>query len=129
MAPVVAVVGASCDRRKFGNKAVRAHVEMGYTVYPVNPKEGEVEGLPAFPDLTSLPGPVDRISMYVPPAVGITMLPAIVKLGPKEFFLNPGTESPELVAAARELGLAPIEACSILDLGTTPEAVDEALED
>ena len=67
--------------------------------------------------------------MYVPPAVGITMLPAIVKLGPKELFLNPGTESPELVAAARELGLAPIEACSILDLGTTPEAVDEALED
>ena len=43
--PTVAVVGASADRRKFGNKSVRAHLAQGYDVYPVNPKAGEVEGL------------------------------------------------------------------------------------
>lgn len=128
MAPVVAVVGASRDRHKYGNKSVRAHIDMGYTVYPINPKEKEIEGLRAYADLASLPGPVDRVTMYVPPAVGLKMLPVIAKLAPKEFFLNPGSESPELVAAARELGLAPIEACSILDLGTTPDAVDEGFE-
>ena len=46
--PTVAILGASADRSKFGNKAVRAFLARGYTVYPVNPKGGEIEGLAAY---------------------------------------------------------------------------------
>ena len=45
MAKVVAVIGASSNRSKFGNRAVRAFQQQGYTVVPINPHETEVEGL------------------------------------------------------------------------------------
>ena len=129
MAPTVAIIGASKDRSKYGNKSVRAHRQMGYTVYPINPREEEIEGLKVYPDLASVPGPVDRVSMYVPPAVGIKLLPQIAAKQPKEFFLNPGSESPELVAQAESLGLEPIQACSILDVGLDPEQMSVGVDD
>ena len=125
MPPVVAIVGANNDRSKYGNKSVRAHLRAGYTVYPVHPTETQVEGLPAYRDLASLPGPVERVSMYVPPHVGIRLLPQIAAIAPRELFLNPGSESPELVARAQELGLEPILACSILDVGEDPAQLSD----
>ena len=120
-APKVAIVGASPDRRKFGNKSVRAHRQQGYDVYPVHPTAAEVEGLQAYPSLDELPvAQVDRVSLYVPPQVGLTLLESIAKLAPREVWLNPGTESPELIARAEELGLPVIQACSIVDLGVSP---------
>jgi predicted CoA-binding protein len=44
----VAIIGASNDRRKYGNKAVRAYLQQGYSVYPVNPNELQIENLPVF---------------------------------------------------------------------------------
>ena len=119
--PAIAIIGASTDRRKYGNKAVRAFHQGGWTVYPVNPGADTVEGLPAYRSLAGVPGPVDRVSMYVPPAVGLAMLPEIAARNPAEFFLNPGSESPELVEAARALGLHPVLACSIVNIGLRPE--------
>lgn len=125
MAPTVAIIGASNDRAKFGNKAVRAHLQAGYTVYPVNPKEIEIEGLKVFQDLDSVPDPVDRISMYVPPKVGLAMLDQIARKQPKELYLNPGTESPELVQKAEAAGLQPIQACSIIAIGVDPAELEQ----
>ena len=125
-APSVAVIGASADRCKFGNKSVRAHLQDGYDVYPINPRGGEIEGLQAYVDLSEVPvDDLDRISMYVPPAVGMQMLEQIATKGCREFWLNPGSESDELVARARQLGLDPIIACSIVDLGLSPSAFGE----
>ncbi|NLV39914.1 MAG: CoA-binding protein [Candidatus Hydrogenedentes bacterium] len=124
--PSIAIVGASTDRRKYGNKAVRAFKQGGWTVYPVNPGAAEVEGLPAFRSVAEIPGPVDRVSMYVPAPTGLAMLPDIAAKGPAEFFLNPGSESPELVAAARALGLNPLLACSIVNIGLRPEQFPDA---
>jgi len=118
--PSVAVIGASADRHKYGNKAVRAYLRQGWTVYPVNPNETTVEGLPAYPTLAAVPGPVDRVTMYVPPSVGITLLEAIKSKGASELFLNPGSEDDALVARAEALGLDPIQACSIVDIGERP---------
>jgi hypothetical protein len=116
----VAVVGASADRGKFSNKAVRAYHAQGWTVYPINPKGGTIEGLTAYPSLADVPGAVDRVTLYLPPALGVSALADIAKAKPAEFFVNPGAESDELVAKARELGLDPILACSIVDIGVSP---------
>lgn len=118
--PSVAVIGASNARHKYGNKAVRAYLRQGWTVYPVNPTETTVEGLKVYPTLADVPGPVDRVSMYVPPAVGVTLLDAVKAKGAPELFLNPGSESDELLARATALGLEPIQACSIVDIGERP---------
>jgi predicted CoA-binding protein len=124
--PTVAVIGASSDRSKFGNKSVRAHLKLGYQVYPVNPRGGEVEGLTAYPAIDDVPvSPLDRISLYVPPHVGVAMLEAIAAKGCGELWLNPGTESAELIARAEQLGLNAIQGCSIVDLGVTPGQFSE----
>lgn len=117
----VAVLGASADRSKYSNKAVRAYVEQGWDVYPVNPKGGDIEGLKVYASIEEIPASVDRVTLYVPSAVGLKVLPGIAAAKPKEFFVNPGTESDELVEEAKRRGLDPLLACSILELGVKPE--------
>ncbi len=119
--PTVAIVGASADRSKFGNKSVRAHAAQGYQVFPINPKGGEIEGFQAYERLADVPvARLDRISMYVPPAVGMKLLDEIAAKGCDELWLNPGSDSDELADAARGRGLNPIIACSIVDVGVSP---------
>ena len=116
----VAIIGASNNRTKFGNKAVRAFLRQGYTVFPVNPKETEVEGLPAFRSVGDVPVRPDKISVYLPPPLVEQILPEIAARGCDELWLNPGTESEEIVAQAQQLGLNVIQACSILGIGDSP---------
>lgn len=117
----VAILGASRDRRKFGNKAVRAYRQQGYTVYPVNPKETEIEGIRAFKSIGDVPGRLEMVSVYLPSPVLLKMLPEIAAKGCDELWLNPGTESDEVLAEARRLGLNVIQACSILGAGLSPD--------
>ena len=116
----VAVIGASTDRRKFGNKGTRAFQAAGWRVIPVNPHEPVVEGLSTVATVAEIDGPLDVVSFYVPPAVGLKLLPAIAAKAPGELWLNPGAESRELLAAANELGLKTRRLCSIIEVGYTP---------
>jgi len=116
----VAVIGASNVRQKYGNRAVRAYLRQGWTVYPVNPNETIIEGLSVYRSIADVPGAVDRVSLYVPASVGVTLLDAIKAKGTKELWVNPGAESDELIARAEALGLNPIQACSIVDIGERP---------
>jgi len=117
---VVAVIGASRDRRKFGNRALRAYVDQGYTVIPINPHETEVEGLKAYASVLDVPGPIDMASFYVPPEIGEQIIGDVVRKQIPEVWLNPGADSDELVARARGLGIKPIVACSIVAIGRNP---------
>lgn len=117
----IAIVGASNDRSKFGNKAVRAYQQMGYDVYPVNPKETTIEGLKAYPSVLDVPVRLDLVSFYLPPTVGIKVLPDVAKKGCGELWLNPGSESNELLQRAAELKLKAVCACSIVAIGVNPE--------
>ncbi len=116
----VAVIGASADRNKFGNKAVRAYQQSGYQVFPVNPSATEVEGLPVFPRLAAVPVRPNLVSVYVPPPLVLKLLPEIAEKGCDELWLNPGTESTEVLAEAERLGLNVIRACSIVAQGLSP---------
>jgi len=120
MPQTVAVIGASSNRAKFGNKAVRAFRQRGYTVWPVNPHETEIEGLPAYASIADVPGPVDMVTFYVPPAVGLQVIDAVAARQPGEVWLNPGSENDALIARARALGIEPIAACSIMGIGLSP---------
>jgi predicted CoA-binding protein len=122
MSKIVAVIGASNDRHKFGNKAVRAFLSSGYTVLPINPHETHIEGLPAYPSVLDVPGAIDMASFYVPPDVGERVIADVAKKGIAEVWLNPGSESDALIDAARRLDIRPIIACSIMGAGQTPDA-------
>lgn len=119
--PTVAVVGASENRAKYGNKSVRAHLRQGYRVFPVNPHATEIEELPVWPSVADIPlERLDRITVYVPPEIGITLLEQFAAKHPREVWFNPGSENEALLRRAEQLGLPAITACSIVDLGTSP---------
>jgi len=116
----VAVIGASKNRAKFGNKAVRACASQGHEVFPVHPFESEIEGFSCCASIMDLSGDVDIVSVYLAPQTLLTILPEIAEKGCQELWLNPGTESDEVLKRAETLGLNVIEECSIVALGLSP---------
>ena len=120
MAKTVAVVGASSDRRKFGNRALRAFQAEGHHVIPINPNEHEVEGLATYPSVLDVPGPIDMATVYVQPDVALRLLPEFEQKQIGEIWINPGAESEELLAEARRRRLNVIAACSIVGIGRNP---------
>jgi predicted CoA-binding protein len=122
--PTVAVVGASRDRSKFGNISVRAHLQQGYQVFPVNLNADHVEGLPAFESLRDVPVEnLDRVTVYLPPHLTLELLDEIDEVSPVEVWMNPGSADEDVRVRAVELGIEIIEACSIVDLGVSPHSV------
>ena len=117
---VIAVIGASTDRRKYGNKALRAFRQQGFTVIPINPHEPVVEGERAYPSVLDYPEAIDEATFYVPPDVGLRVIEDVARKGIRVVWLNPGADSPELEARARALKLTPRVACSILAVGESP---------
>jgi predicted CoA-binding protein len=121
--PSIAVIGASANRLKFGNKCVRAYLAQGWTVHPVNPRGGEIEGLAVACSIADLSGPVDRVSWYLPAELGMDVLEQLTSLKHDEFFVNPGADLPALIERARELGLSPLQDCAIVAIGADPGAL------
>ena len=120
MARIVAVIGASNDRSKFGNKAFRAFKAEGDTVIPINPNEREVEGTPAYASVLDVPGPIDMATVYVPPDVGQRLLAEFEQKKIGEIWINPGAESEQLLRDAKARKLNVIAACSIVAIGRSP---------
>lgn len=122
MVKTVAVVGASSDRNKFGNKALRAFKAEGYTVIPINPNEREVEGIATYPSVLDVPGTIDMATVYVQPDVAMRLLPEFEQKGIAEIWLNPGAERDDLLSDARRRKLNVIAACSIIAIGRNPSS-------
>lgn len=118
----VAVIGASPDRHKFGNKALRAFRAAGYRAIPITPHYAEVEGERAYASVLDYPEAVDMATIYVPPSIGEQVLDSLAKKGIGEVWFNPGADGPEVLTRARALGLQPIQACSIIAIGMNPAA-------
>jgi predicted CoA-binding protein len=121
MSKTVAVIGASTNRNKFGNKALRAFAQQGYNVVPIHPRALEVEGYKAYASVLDVPGHIDIVTVYVPPGPGVAVMEQLAQLvGVEEIWLNPGADGDAVVARARRLGLKTIQACSILAIGESP---------
>ena len=118
-----AVVGASRDRAKYGNKVLRAYLQNNREVYPVNPNSEEVEGLATFPDLASLPQPVHGVSVICPPAVTERIVDQLPTARARYVWMQPGAESVRAIDRARELGLVVIAGgpCLLVALGFRDE--------
>jgi predicted CoA-binding protein len=117
----VAVVGASPDRHKFGNKAVRAYARQGYQVFPVHPSATAVEGWPAYRSVADVPvDRLDRVTVYLPPAVSLPLLEELARKPAGEVWFNPGADAPEVITQARALGMNVVTGCSIVDIGVSP---------
>lgn len=99
-----AVVGASQDRTKYGNKVLRVYQQNRRDAVPVNPKADEVEGLKTYPDLASIPGEIDGVSIITPPAVTERVVQEAIQRGIKNIWMQPGAESAAAITAADESG-------------------------
>jgi len=116
----VAVVGASNDRSKFGNKALRAFRDQGWTVIPITPAATSVEGVPAYRSVLDVPGPIDMVTVYVQPEVARSLLAEFQQKAVGEVWLNPGADDDDVLAEAKRIGLPVIAACSIMGIGRRP---------
>jgi predicted CoA-binding protein len=123
--PTIAIVGASSDRNKYGNRAVRAYAARGYEVFPIHPRESSIEGHKAYASVNDVPAAeLDCISIYLPPALGLMVLDDIARKPTRQVFFNPGSDSPEVLARARELGMPAVVACSIVAVGADPHEMN-----
>jgi len=116
----VAVIGASSNRGKYGNKALRAFERQGYRVLAINPNESEVEGHKTYASVLDVDGPIDMATVYVPGHVGVKVMDDLAKKGVGEVWLNPGADDDDVVARAKQLGLKTVIACSIIGIGDSP---------
>ena len=104
-----AVAGASTRREKYGNKILRALMQHGMKVHPLNPASEVVEGLQAFASLHDLPAAPDALSIVTPPIVTRQMVEQAIAVGVKHVWMQPGAEDAEASRMAREAGLSVID--------------------
>ena len=76
----------------------------------------------AYASVLDVPDAIDMATFYVPPEVGEKVIGEVARKHIAEVWLNPGSESDELIRLARALNVEPIVACSILGIGENPYA-------
>lgn len=100
-----AVVGASDDASKYGNKVYRCYLDHKMKAFPVNPNAKTVMGNTAYPSLLQLPEPVDSVSIITPPAVTEKVVEDAIQCGVTNLWMQPGAENEKAIAKAEEHGL------------------------
>lgn len=110
-----AVVGVSEDRSKYGNKIYRDLRDAGYTVYAVHPKLQTVEGDPCYASVADLPETPDVVDLVVPPAASLKVVEDCLARGAKRIWFQPGSESDEAIAKAKDGGMEVVhDACIMI---------------
>jgi len=125
--PVWAVVGASNNQRKFGNRIYRTLRTAGYTVYAVNTRESEVEGDTAYASLLDLPQPPTVVDMVVPPHLALEVVQQAKEAGAKAIWFQPGAEDAEAIRWAKANGMDVVEDCILVQHVQSPKGDAEML--
>jgi predicted CoA-binding protein len=110
----LAVVGVSRRGKKFGNMAFRELKAKGYKLLPVHPQAETIEGERCFPNLSSLPEPVDGVLVVVPPAETEKVVREAAAAGIKRVWMQQGAESPAAIRFCQENGLNAVHGECIL---------------
>ena len=92
----IALIGASNDKNKYGNKIYKNLRNKGYHVIPINPKEKSIEGDKAYSSIEEMEKLPDIANFVVPPPIAMKIAQHIVDLGIKHLWFQPGSESTEL---------------------------------
>jgi len=117
--PAFAVVGASADRTKYGNKVLRCYLQNGKKAIPVNPKGGAIEGVESVAGVADLPAEVKSLSIITPPAVTEKVVEKALAHGIQNVWMQPGAQSEKAVARCRDAGINVIAdgSCLLVVLG------------
>ena len=100
-----AVVGASNDPSKYGNRVYRDLRSKGRKVFPVNPKARRIEGDPCYPDLKNLPEKPQVVVFVVPPEVSLMVAKQAHELGIGKLWFQPGAEDDSVLEFCEQHGL------------------------
>lgn len=92
----IAILGASKDKFKYGNIILRDLIKKGYSVYPVNPNENEIENIKVFNSIEELPEDTEVAVLVLPPLIGLKEIKKAVDKKIKKFYLQPGTVSKDI---------------------------------
>ena len=93
---LIALIGASNDKNKYGNKILLDLLAKNYNVVPINHKEDSIAGLKAYSKVQDLPSRPSIINFVVPPEVGLNITKELVEEGYNHFWYQPGAESENL---------------------------------
>ena len=105
VAPMFAVVGASTNRDKYGNKVLRCYQQNNRPVIPVHPKEKQIEGIDCVASIADLPAEVESLSVITPPKITEKIVEQAAAKGIKNIWMQPGAESPAAVQYCKEQGI------------------------
>ena len=94
----IAVVGATDNSSKYGHVIYRDLKQKGFTVYPVNPQRTSVDGDPSFSNVGDVPGKPTLVNFVVPPSTTLSVLQQCLDLDLMNVWVQPGAESPEVIA-------------------------------
>lgn len=102
---IIAVVGVSRNKDKFGNAIYRDMKTRGYKVFAVNPNADMVEGDRCYAGLGALPEKPDGVILVLPPRQTLQVIEEIANIGIRYVWLQQGADSPEAERRCRELDL------------------------
>jgi len=117
--PAFGVVGASADRRKYGNKVLRCYLQNGRRAVPVNPGVRAVEGVSCVARVADLPEEVESISIITPPSITERVVEEAISRGVSHLWMQPGAESRAAVELCQAAGISVIAdgSCVLVVLG------------
>ena len=93
---LIALVGASNDPTKYGNKILLNLVSKGYNVAPINSKEDTIAGIKSYKNILDLIESPSIINFVVPPKIGFEITKELVENNYDNFWYQPGAESQKI---------------------------------
>lgn len=112
----IAVVGISNDKSRASNGVSRYMLRQGYEIIPINPQIEEFEGIPAYPELASIPEDkeVEIVNIFRRPEHVPDVVEAAIRKGAKVVWMQLGVVNEQAATRAREAGLAVVMDLCIL---------------
>jgi predicted CoA-binding protein len=93
---IIALIGASNDTKKYGNKILVDLLAKGHNVYPINNREAQIEGIKSHKSVSDLTNKPSIINFVIPPDEAVKVTKDLVQKGYDNFWYQPGAESREI---------------------------------